>query len=233
MQSGNYRPDPSEWRVRPGSGKTDDLERIRDSVFNEPVHTREHGGREFRAWLEERQRLASRPRSLAFSLLAAAAGGPFAVIGAMATGRQTAFAVVYLVLFGPVFEELLKLSGIIFLLERQPYRVFSRWQLMVGACLGALLFACIENLVYNHVYLAAMPPGQLAAVAAYRWRVCTSLHVFCSAVAALGMIRVWQRVLLRGEPAELSDAFPYIGAAIGIHGAYNLIAVLVSDAWGF
>ena len=58
----------------------------------------------------------------------------------------------YLIVFGPVIEELAKQSGMTYLLEKKPYRVFAAWQFLFVALLSGLGFAVIENLVYIYVY---------------------------------------------------------------------------------
>jgi hypothetical protein len=231
---GGFAGDPSESVPPTRDDRRREIDRIRDSVFNEPGHTRVGPGRsEFAAWLAARRNEASRPVSFAVGLLAAVMSGPFAFIGALIAGRQTAFAVVYLVLFGPITEELLKQSGMIYLVERLPYRVFTRWQLVIGAVVGALIFASVENLIYLNLYFAGLPAETLTALAAFRWRVCTALHVFCSLIASLGLVKVWRQQTIDARPANLAVAFPYFAVAIAVHGLYNLIAVLTRGMWFF
>jgi len=227
LKAGNYKPDPSESRQFNRGSKAREIDNIRDSVFSEHEHQGARPGKsEFGQWLEEKRKSTTRLRSLVISLLVALIGGPFAIAGAFMAGRQTAFGLIYIILFGPVAEEVLKQSGMIYLLERKPYHVFSRWQLVAGAFIGAALFATVENLIYVHVYFASLPPDRLAFLAAFRWRVCTSLHITCSLITSLGMIKIWQRHTSEGKPIDLSTGYPHFVAAIAVHGIYNLAAVL-------
>jgi len=233
LRAGRHEADPSEYvSIRDNSNQAE-IDNLRDSVFSEPGYKGSDSGEsEFRTWLENKRKSFSRSYSLGISLLVALIAGPFAIIGAFMAGRQTMFALIYAVLFGPVTEELLKQSGMIYLLERKPYHIFSKWQLIIGAVIGAGLFAVIENLMYIHIYLVKMPTARLILLSAFRWRVCTSLHLLCSLVASLGMIRVWRKHVEEARPADLSVGYPYFVVAIAMHGAYNLVAV-VSENIGY
>ena len=133
----------------------------------------------------------------------------------------------YLIVFGPVIEELAKQSGMTYLLEKKPYRVFAAWQFLFVALLSGLGFAVIENLVYIYVYAPAGGVEDIERLAAFRWVVCTLLHVVCAGIASLGLIRVWKRQVRDGRPADLAAAFPLFAAAMIVHGAYNFAAMFV------
>jgi RsiW-degrading membrane proteinase PrsW (M82 family) len=227
MKNSGFEADASERAAAVSSRPDAEIDRVRDSVFSEPANERLNGRQSaFGDWLRTRYAGTSRLNSLLVTLVAALVGGPFAVVGAMLTGRQTTVAVVYAVVFGPVTEELLKQSGMIFLLERAPYKVFSRWQLIIGGALGGLLFGVIENLLYIRFHFMALPPETAATAAALRWTVCTSLHVCCATIASLGMCRAWRHMWEKGKPASLSVAYPYFVAAMIVHGGYNALAIL-------
>ena len=110
--------------------------------------------------------------------------GPFAAMGAFMSGRQTVFRILYLILFAPVIEELLKQSGMIYLLEKKPYRIFSGGQFIVAAIISAGVFASIENLLYIHFYSNGQTFESFSDFCCFRWGVCTSLHVVCSVIAS-------------------------------------------------
>lgn len=169
--------------------------------------------------------------NLSFTVAAALIGGPFAIIGAFMSGRQSIFGAVYVILFGPVIEELLKQSGMVFLLEKKPYRVFASWQFVFCAAMSALFFATIENLLYIHLYSADMKIADPEFFATFRWTVCTALHVCCSVIASLGLIKVWKKQLSDGRPADLSIAYPHFLIAIAVHGCYNFIAIITGPQW--
>ena len=228
LKKDNYKPDPSESSAsKTGNSTTSEIDDIRNSVFNEPGFKKENPEQsEFRKWISVKREQCCYSRSVIITLLAALIGGPFAVIGAIMSGRQTVFAIIYIILFGPVTEELLKQSGMIYILERKPYHIFSKWQLVAGAVIGALFFAVIENLLYTNVYMINIPSENYKFLEAYRWKICTLLHVSCSLIASLGMIRIWQKQMKESKPADLSAGYPFFILAIAVHGTYNLIAIL-------
>jgi hypothetical protein len=92
-----------------------------------------------------------------------------------------------------------------------------------GAASG-LLFGAIENLLYIHVYFPDAGPE----LARWRWMVTMPMHAACSTIAAVGVAVMWRRVMREGAPARIADAFPWIVAAMLIHGANNALAILLS-----
>ena len=232
LKQGGFRADPAERRAAGGDAPPDELEAIRDSVHSEPMYGTADGAPDaFADWFRRGGAASSRAGSLAMTVLAGLLAGPFAIIGALMSGQQTAVGLLYIVVFGPVTEELLKQSGMIYLLERRPYRFFSPWQFALGAVISAAVFASFENLIYRHVYLSALPPDRLLVVSAFRWTVCTALHLGCSLVASMGLVRVWRRVQDTQRPADLSAGYPCFLAAMVIHGVYKLFAALLGPLW--
>ncbi len=219
-------PDPAEERAASVDRVPDEIETIRDSIAGEPALPGHRDPDRWARWIAAKRAPCTLPGNIAVTLLAALLGGPFAVLGALLAGQQGFAVLVYAVVFAPVIEELLKQSGMTYILEKRPYRVFAAWQFVLAAMVSGLVFAVIENLVYIHVYAAEAEPQTVAALAAFRWPVCTTLHVSCAAIASLGLVRVWKKQLRDGKPANLSAAFPWFAAAMVIHGAYNLGATL-------
>ena len=162
------------------------------------------------------------PGNLGVTLLAAVLGGPFAVIGAICSGQQGTGPIIYALVFAPVIEELLKQSGMTFVLEKKPYRVFASWQFLLAGLVSGFVFGAIENFVYMGRFAAILSPRDLARLAAYRWTVCTSLHVLCATIASLGLVRVWKKHARQGGPVELAAALPWFVVAMVVHGLYNL-----------
>ncbi|HUT13449.1 MAG TPA: PrsW family glutamic-type intramembrane protease [Thermoguttaceae bacterium] len=228
LTGGRFEPDPAERRAKPVGGQADELELLRDSVAAEPALPQYDEPNQWSEWLQLRRRRCTLPGNLAVTLLAALLGGPFAVVGALVAGRQGMVAFVYVVVFGPIVEELLKQSGMTYVLEKKPYRVFAAWQFVFAAVVSGLAFAVIENLVYIHVYARQAGVEDVGKLAAYRWVVCTSLHVVCAAIASLGLIRAWRRQLREGRPVDLGAAFPWFVLAIVVHGTYNFAASFIT-----
>src|SRR5690606_37992269 len=157
----------------------------------------------------------------AVTTLAAVLGGPLAIVGALLASKPGSLPTLYLVLFGPVIEEILKQSGMTFLIEKKPWRVVGAWQFIYCAVAAGLAFAAIENVIYLHLSAPLQGISDIARLAAFRWTVCTALHVGCALIASLGLIRAWRQQSVTGGPIELGYAYPYLVAAIAIHGLYN------------
>ena len=163
--------------------------------------------------------------------------GSFAIIGAMIKGVDILFTLnpivsivvrfFYIILYGPVIEELLKQSGMIYLLEKKPYRIFSAGQFVAAGAISALVFASLENLLYIHFYAKGLAIQDFSAFCWYRWTVCTSLHVSCSVIASLGLVRVWKKQCADGRAADLSIGFYWFAAAMILHGLYNLTVTIL------
>ena len=230
FQSGYHAPDPAEQKAGDLT-RREEVDAVRDSITQEPHLVEAEGQGLFRQWLDERKSRCSLPGNVAVTIVAGLVGGPFSLIGAMFSGQQGVTAVFYIVLVGPIIEELLKQSGMIYLVERKPYRVFASWQFFVAAWISAFIFAAVENVMYVSQFASAMPdqPGRVADFAAFRWKVCTALHLCCATIAACGVRRVWKKQLETGQPADLSHGFPLIITAIAVHGIYNACALAFSD----
>jgi RsiW-degrading membrane proteinase PrsW (M82 family) len=225
---GGFRPDPTEETVPPIDGHEDEIFTVRDSVLNEPALTGELKQAELGQWLAQKRAQCTRVGNVTVTLAAALVGGPFAVMGALMSGGEGGITrALYMILFAPVIEELLKQSGMIFLLEKKPYRIFSAGQFVFAATVSALVFASIENLLYIHFYTLYRAPENPAAYAFFRWTVCTLLHVTCSVIASIGLIHVWKKQLQDGRAADLSYGYRFFAAAMAIHGLYNLTLSII------
>ncbi|MFH1923843.1 MAG: PrsW family glutamic-type intramembrane protease [Planctomycetota bacterium] len=220
------RPDPAEHRSAPAGRPPDELEALRDSVAAEPALPDRTDPAQWTRWIERKRAECSTLGSLGVTLLAAVLGGPFAILGAVLSGQQGAGPAIYLIVVAPVIEEWLKQSGMTFVLANMPYRVFASWQFVFAGVISGLAFGVIENLVYMGRFAAVLSPQDLARLTAYRWAMCTPLHVVCAAIASLGLVRVWKKQCRDGRPADLAAAFPFFVAAMVIHGVYNFSAVL-------
>lgn len=179
--------------------------------FAESVRLRRGAGSQSRRWL--------------LLVLIGLLTGPFAIFGAFfkALAGESGFGYVAVVVIGPVIEEMLKIAGILWLVERRPWIVPSVAGILLVGVLGGLGFAAIENVMYLSVYFPEHGP----ALARWRWTVCVVMHVGCSFVAAKGVAVMWKQSMMSGKPADVSAAFPYLVAAIAIHGGYNALAVLL------
>lgn len=228
---GRFSPDPTEQTVPFIDGREEEIAALRDSVLNEPAFSGSGTQTELSRWIAQKRSQCTLGGNLTVTLLAALAAGPFAVVGAFMTGRQTIYAVLYTVLFAPVIEELLKQSGMIYLLEKKPYRLFSGWQFILAAGVSAAIFSTIENLLYINVYVNLRALAEPLAFIRFRWTVCTALHVTCSVIASFGLIGVWKKQLADGRAADLSHGFIPFAIAMGLHGLYNLTVTLINPVF--
>ena len=175
------------------------------------------------------------PASIApfLSILAGVAGGLFAVpaIFLDTFGSSLGFGLVLgaavLVVVGPFAEETLKQSGAVFQLEKMRGSIRYDWQFFLSGALGGAVFSVLENLIYQYIYLRNLPPEKLADVMAFRWTICTALHILCTVISSMGLRRVWRESLAKNCPFRLSEAFPWFVAATAVHGLYNLSMVLL------
>lgn len=181
-------------------------------------------------WERSRHAPASSRVLRAWLLLAGAAvaGGPVAVAAAFANAltrdAQDGIGVWAIVLFTPVLEEMLKVGLLLWLVERTPWRVPGGLALVLAGTLAGFGFGAIENLVYQYVYV----PDMTADLRFVRWALVMPMHALASATAAIGLARMHARARDTGAPAPVSLAFPWLVAAMTIHGLWNLYAVLTS-----
>lgn len=161
------------------------------------------------------------------SVLSGILGGVFAVPAVFLNGCASWIELFMLVFLGPFTEETLKQSGAIFQLEKMRCSLRYRWQFFLSGALGGAVFSVLENLIYRYVYLADSPPEKLAAVMAFRWTLCTLLHILTTLVSSMGLCKIWQDSLKKERPCRLADAFPWFAAATFIHGLYNFSMLLL------
>ncbi|HRS72357.1 MAG TPA: PrsW family glutamic-type intramembrane protease, partial [Anaerohalosphaeraceae bacterium] len=207
-------------------GREDEISTVRDSVLNEPVFTGQLKQAELGQWLAQKRSQCTRLGNWAVTLAAALTGGSFAVLGAVISGGQGLTHALYMTVFAPIIEELLKQSGMIYLLEKKPYRIFSAGQFLIAAAVSAFIFSASENLLYIWLYIPISSLNNPHQYSLYRWTVCTLLHLVCSLIASLGLIRVWKIQLKDSRAADLSHGFVFFAAAMALHGLYNLAAGL-------
>ncbi|MBR4165776.1 MAG: PrsW family intramembrane metalloprotease [Lachnospiraceae bacterium] len=171
------------------------------------------------------------------SILAGVAGGFFAVpvvfLDSISSlfGLGLALGALLSVVLGPFAEETLKQSGAIFQLEKMRGSIRYDWQFFLSGVLGGLVFSVLENLIYQYGYLRNLTPEKLASVMAFRWTICTALHILCTVISSMGLRRVWRESLAKERPFRLSEAFPWFAAAATVHGLYNL-SMLLLDPFG-
>lgn len=228
-----FQPDPAEARAAVPSQSPTEMEQLRDSVANEPALADQASADAWSAWLAARRAACTPAGNLLVTLIAAVLGGPVAVVGVFLSGSPGPGGLLYAVAVAPVLEELFKQSGMLYLLEKAPYRISGAWQFVLAATVSGFTFSAIENVLYLFVYASHPAQGSVAGLAAFRWAVCTPLHVGCALVGSLGLIRVWRKRYRDGQPTDLSIGAPFWVAAMVIHGTYNLLAVFLNSLMEF
>lgn len=128
------------------------------------------------------------------------------------------------VLFAPLLEELGKILAPMTVLERAPYRFSSGSSVMTVVLVSALVFASVENILYLSLYIK--DPSMQVVI--WRWTICTLMHITCSAIAGIGLMRMWRQAATAKGPGNFKIAASLLIAAIVIHGVYNTLAIFLS-----
>ena len=207
-----------EPHLRP-AGKSDGPREIDHSVWEEPTLKGRAAAPEaetYAGWYRAQRARVTPEASRRAMWTIAAVSGPFAVIGALFQ-FDTVAGILAIVLFGPVTEEVMKVAALGWVVERRPFMILTRRQIVATAALSGLAFAIIENLMYQFVYLKD-PSVELLM---WRWTVCVALHLGCSAIAGYGLSREWARATSEERRPAVSRALKYLVIAIVVHGLYN------------
>ncbi len=126
-----------------------------------------------------------------------------------------------MVVVGPVAEEIMKVALAAIIVERRPYWFHSPAAIRLAVLASAMGFAVIENLLYLNVYI----PNPTPTLVAWRWVVCTALHLGCTSVASEGVVRAWSASRQQFRRPDMAVLAPRIGLAAAIHGGYNLVVI--------
>jgi hypothetical protein len=233
-RGGPHRPDPSEARAddalaRAAAGRHPD-ETVEHSVWEEPGIDPALAGTPgadeltYARWL--RKRAAATPAALtwAVTLGLALVAGPWAILGALMGSGQTLWSILAIVFFAPVVEEVMKTAAVMVVVEKKPYLFRHPVQILLCLAAGALVFACVENVLYLYIRIEDPEPW----IRAWRWQVCTLVHLCCTLIAGCGIVRIHRDTWRRMARPRLTLAFPWLSAAIAAHGAYNAFAVAVA-----
>jgi hypothetical protein len=215
--------------LREGEARDPDAE-VEHGVWEEPALSPELAGSAppdqitYSRWLEEGRARTDAAWSWMVTAGVALVAGPWAILGAfMGSGGHSLFWIVTVVAVAPVVEETMKIAAATYVIEKRPYLFTSRAQILICALSAGLVFAAIENVLYLTMHRARNP--ELFAM--WRWTVCTALHMGCSLVASLGLAKVWRGVWETMSRPRLTLGFPYLLAAVIIHGGYNGLVTLL------
>ncbi len=210
-------------------------ELVEHTVWDEPSLADRAGrgadteGLTWSQWYLRRCGQTSLGYSWLMTLLIAVAAGPFAVIAALTSGQAVGIPAIammfYVVLLGPMVEEIVKTAMIAYVVEKRPYLLRSRLQIFLMALASSLAFASIENLMYLNILIKDPSP----VIFQWRWTVCTFMHCGCTTIAGLGLMRLWKGVKDRREKANMTGLYPYLATAIVLHSAYNAWTVIMEQ----
>jgi len=205
---------------------------VEHTVWSEPALSADLAGTPgedqltYPSWLAENIRKTTFLKSWWITLLIALAAGPWGVLGALAGSGGSSFGVLMVAVFGPVAEEITKVAAALWVVEKRPFFFRSFGQILICAACGGLAFAAIENVIYTRVYF----PDHTPEFVQFRWTVCVALHMGCSSIAGIGLVRIWMATMRDHSPPRLALGVPWFITAMVIHGLYNLTAMLASAA---
>ena len=219
----------AERLVDAAAGRETDDQRVEHTVWDEPALTRElsgpvpDGALVYDRWLDRRIAGTSAALTWVVTLAVAAASGPWAILGALLFSGQTTLGIVMITVFAPVAEEMMKVAAALWVVEKRPFLFRSSGQIAICALAGGFVFAAVENVLYLTVYVDEPTPWLVV----WRWTVCVALHMGCSFVAGLGLMKIWRLTIQHRTRPRLAVGAPYMVAAMVIHGLYNGSAVLL------
>ena len=229
------RADTQQFRLddKPASGAqmTPHEEDPENSVWDEPGLSRELIGSTpkdavtWLRWYRQQVDQTTTATTWGVTLIAALVSGVVAVVGAVFLQLGTASYVLATVVAAPVTEEIMKIALVVWICEKRPWLFRSASQILICGLASALVFAAIENVLY--LSFGDVTPGLIA----WRWSVCVLLHVTCSLIASVGVVKVWSEFQRQERMPRLADGAPWIVAAMLLHGAYNL-TVTILEAGG-
>lgn len=214
-------------------------EGVEHTVWDEPTHLANEaaeaapkGEITYERWVEAGIQRTTWIETWSITLVLVLAAGPWGIVGAIVSSMSAHGigwgGLLSAVVLAPVTEEITKVAALLWVVEKRPYWFKSLWQILICAVAGGMLFATIENLIYIYVYV---PDGN-EAFQRWRWTVCTGLHVNCSFLAGIGLIRIWDNAIRNRCRPELALGMPFFAMAMVGHGLYNL-TVSLAEMYGW
>jgi len=231
--STHFRVDDTDGVIAEETPSADELP-VWQGVLDEPIfagapeNVAAVAGGSYRQWLQEGVQRTPAWKSWGITLGLACVSGCFAVFGAMLTqiGYSGAGGMALAVAAGPLAEEVMKIAAVLMTVEKRPYLFRSPLQIMLCGLASATVFAVLENLLYLHLYI----PSPTLEIIRWRWTICSALHIGCTMVASLGVVRIWRAAMAEGRPPRVGDGMRYWVVAAVIHGLYNFAAIMISPA---
>lgn len=172
----------------------------------------------------EKNSVASRPTA-AFVWMLALLGSIGGTVTAFFQNTAHSFTgILLVVVVAPAVEEICKPLGIVFLLDKRPKWLRSGREIVVLAMMSGFVFASLENLLYIFVN---NPDGSLKFIL-WRLIVCTGMHVTCSTIFGVGLVKMWKHIQAKGGHFDIDVCFRYYVIAAVVHGSYNGLATIAT-----
>jgi len=230
FRDGGFAADPKDDSLAHDLPAGDAALSVGQGAWDEPSLSGELAGERpdhvqtYSQWLAAGVKRISTVESWGITLAIALGSGLWSVVGAILSQVQggSALGLLVVVVFGPLAEEMLKASAALITIEKWPYVFRSPVQIVFCCVAAGLGFAALENLLYLQLYI----DNPSTFIMAWRWTVCVALHVGCSTVASLGLVRIWRETMRSGTPPKVSLGTTYFITAASVHGAYNFLAVI-------
>ena len=173
----------------------------------------------------QRFQQASRERDSVLLIGLSLLSGMFAILSAII--RQLIIGMPDLlaaIMVAPPVEEILKAAIPIMVLEHRANWLSRGRDLLWFAMGSALVFAVVENLLYQFFYLEN-PSSELLM---WRWIACTAMHVTATGLSGVGLMRTYERGVRTGRKPRFVWEWPWLIGAIAVHMAYNAYAALAA-----
>lgn len=167
----------------------------------------------FGQWYRQRKAAFSLEKSRLTIVFVAMFAWPWAVLGVLFNKLPNPWT---LIVIGPALDEAAKIMAIVLVVELRPYWFKRVEQIWIAALASSIGFALIENFLYMLWFVPAPSFGLML----WRWIACTSLHTGCTAIAASGIARLWQKTDQEARVPQVVDAFRPLVFAFAFHALF-------------
>lgn len=201
-----------------------------NSVWDEPGLSRElagdtpHDGITWLKWFQVQAAQTTAATTWGVTLVVAISSGICAIFGAIFLQLGTSNQFLVAVVAAPITEEIMKIALAVWVCEKRPWLFRSPTQILLCGLASGFVFAAIENVLYLN-FGESTP-----SLVAWRWTVCVLLHVACSLIASIGVVKIWTEFQKHQRMPQLADGAYWFVAAMVLHGTYNLTVTLLAYA---
>jgi len=232
LRNSQFSIDPSEEKAIKTLSKNipDEYELVENSVWDEPAlfHNSKFDSAEkigYSSWLKSKIENTTKQKSWFWTLFLIFVSGVWAIFSVFTMFFEGQFfiGILSIIIFGPVLEEILKISAPLLTIEKKPFLFKSQKQIFMCCAFSGLFFAAIENLIYLNVYIKE----PTLEIILWRWTVCLFLHCTCASISSLGLIKVWKKTICEFRKPELIYLNKYLYTAIILHSFYNSFAMFL------